>query len=114
MPATATSGPANYVNNLAMIRQSSIRNMLLDNSPLRNIAMHNMPINNLLGSREDYLKLSPSRLPAAGKYTDEGSEPDFPVKGVGSFRTACEFSHFSYDDPLIHPNKHGAAHLHVF
>jgi hypothetical protein len=42
------------------------------------------------------------------------SEEGFPTRGVGTFRTSCEFSHFAYDDPLVHPNKPGAAHLHMF
>ena len=113
-PTPTGAGPANYNDNLAMIRQAISRNTLLDNSRFRNVAMLNIPTNELLGPREDYLKFSPSRLPANGFYPDEGSEPDFPVQGVGSFRTACEFSHFSYDDPIVYPNKPGAAHLHMF
>ena len=97
-----------------MIRQATTRNTIPDSSRFRNVAMANIPTEDLLGPREDYMKLSPSRLPAASKYPDEGNEPGFPTQGVGTFRTACEFSHFSYDDPLVHPNKPGAAHLHMF
>jgi hypothetical protein len=32
----------------------------------------------------------------------------------GTFRISCEFLHFAYDDPLVYPNKPGAAHLHMY
>lgn len=34
--------------------------------------------------------------------------------GTGNFRTTCEFSHMSYDDPIVYPGQPGAAHLHTF
>ena len=34
--------------------------------------------------------------------------------GTGNFRTHCEESHISNDDPLVHPGQNGAAHQHVF
>jgi hypothetical protein len=34
--------------------------------------------------------------------------------GNAAFRAACEYSHFGTDDPIIHPGKPGAAHLHMF
>lgn len=34
--------------------------------------------------------------------------------GTGNFRTHCEESHISNDDPLVHPGQSGAAHQHVF
>jgi hypothetical protein len=33
---------------------------------------------------------------------------------IGSFRTECEFSHYSFDDPLVYPGKSGASHLHLY
>jgi hypothetical protein len=39
---------------------------------------------------------------------DNGGSPE------GQFRVACEYSHFGYDDPIIHPNQPGASHLHMF
>ena len=41
-------------------------------------------------------------------------EGAFPVPGGGQFRTSCEFSHFAYDAPLVHPGQTGRAHLHMF
>jgi len=34
--------------------------------------------------------------------------------GDGQFRAACQYSHFSYDDPIVFPGKPGKAHLHMF
>jgi len=36
---------------------------------------------------------------------------DEPFHGT---RIYCPVSHFSYDDPVVHPGRPGAAHLHVF
>ena len=33
---------------------------------------------------------------------------------LGAFRTECKFSHFAYDDPLVHPSMPGMSHLHMF
>jgi hypothetical protein len=33
---------------------------------------------------------------------------------IGAFRIRCQFSHMSFDDPLVFPGKPGAAHLHQF
>lgn len=33
---------------------------------------------------------------------------------IGSFRTNCEFTKFSYDDPLLFPGQPGASHLHMY
>jgi hypothetical protein len=94
-----------------MIRKSTTRNTLLDGSRFRDVPMDRIPIDELYGPRSDYLKMEPSRIPG---FPDEGTEPGFPAQNVGTFRTSCEFSHFAYDDPLIYPNKPGAAHLHMF
>lgn len=32
----------------------------------------------------------------------------------GAFRTSCERSHYSHDDPIVFPGKVGATHLHMF
>jgi hypothetical protein len=105
-PTPTPTPSSNYQSNLKLLQGATVRNRNLDNSAYRTTAMNNLPTGNsspLLGSRSDYLGL-PGGSPELG----------FPVKGVGTFRTACEFSHFGYDDPLVHPNKPGAAHLHMF
>lgn len=40
--------------------------------------------------------------------------PKQNTDGTGQFRFTCEFSHMSYDDPIVYPGKQGAAHLHAF
>jgi Domain of unknown function (DUF1996) len=38
-----------------------------------------------------------------------------PTPGdVGAFREACDFSHMSFDDPIVYPGKPGVSHLHTF
>ena len=39
---------------------------------------------------------------------DNGTDP------VGAFRFLCGPGHLSYNDPLVHPRKKGASHLHQF
>ena len=92
-----------YKKNLAKIRQSRVRNTNHDRSLYRNTPTDQLVIENHLGPRSEYL-------------TNSGGnpEPSFPVANGGQSRTGCEFSHFAYDDPLVHPNKPGAAHLHMF
>jgi hypothetical protein len=34
--------------------------------------------------------------------------------GTGNFRTACRFSHFLSDDPIVFPGQPGASHNHTF
>lgn len=32
----------------------------------------------------------------------------------GAFRTVCDFSHMSFDDPIVYPGQPGRSHLHAF
>jgi Domain of unknown function (DUF1996)/Ricin-type beta-trefoil lectin domain-like len=103
---TTPTPTSNYQQNLQMITKATVRNRNLDSSAYRNTPMASLPTgatSPLLGPRSDYLQ-------------NAGGNPEvgFPARGVGTFRTSCEFSHFAYDDPLVHPNKPGAAHLHMF
>jgi hypothetical protein len=34
--------------------------------------------------------------------------------GTGNFRVDCQWSHMNYDDPIVHPGRPGAAHLHSY
>ena len=36
------------------------------------------------------------------------------ANGTGDFRTVCDFSHMSFDDPIVYPGQPGKAHLHAF
>ncbi len=111
--AASAAPPANsnYQSNLQKIRAARVRNTNLDSSSFRNTPMTDIPIAALLGPRTDYITGDDGSVPGN---PGGNPEPGFPTKGVGTFRTACEFSHFAYDDPLVHPNKPGAAHLHMF
>jgi Domain of unknown function (DUF1996) len=40
---------------------------------------------------------------------DNGPQPT-----QGQFRIACQWSHFSYDDPIIYPGQPGKSHLHMY
>ncbi len=73
--------------------------------------MGSVTVASLLGPREDYIRGDDGVVPGM---PGGNPEPGFPAQGVGTFRTSCEFSHFAYDDPLVHPGKPGAAHLHMF
>jgi Domain of unknown function (DUF1996) len=42
------------------------------------------------------------------------SEQPAPSDGTGAFRVACDYSHMSFDDPIVKPGKPGASHLHTF
>jgi Domain of unknown function (DUF1996)/Ricin-type beta-trefoil lectin domain-like len=104
-------GGSPYADNLKKIRAASVRNTNLDSSKYLNTPMASINISDLLGPREDYIRGDDGVVPGApGGNPEEG----FPTQGVGTFRISCEFSHFAYDDPLVHPNKPGAAHLHMF
>ena len=96
-------GPADYDQNLELIRSSSVRNTNHDASPWRDTAQTALDIQNHLGPRSDYLG-------TPGGNTERA----FPVAEGGQFRVSCEFSHFAYDDPLIFPGEPGAAHLHMY
>jgi hypothetical protein len=45
------------------------------------------------------------------------TESEFPAVSegwLGIFRVKCDFSHSSYNDPIVFPGEEGAAHLHRF
>lgn len=104
-PPGAGPVPSAAATHLALLRAASVRNRNHDASPYREVRMADVPIDPLLGPRSDYV----NAVTVSGN-----PEPDFPVTGVGTFRIACEFSHFAYDDPLLYPGQPGAAHLHMF
>jgi hypothetical protein len=101
--ASSAAVPADYEENLELIRESSPRNSNHDTSPWRNVAQADLVIDNHLGPRSEYMG-NPGGHP----------EQSFPTLDGGNFRISCEFSHFAYDDPLLFPDQPGAAHLHVF
>ena len=92
--------PSAYKQNLAKIKNASVRNRNEDASKFRNTKMADIPIRELFGPRSEYATL--------GETASNGFD------NVGVFRAACEFSHFSYDDPIVYPGQPEAAHLHMF
>ncbi len=102
-PSVPLADPQGYTENLALIRQSSIRNTNHDTSPWINTPSDQLNPLDHYGPRSDYLNL-PGGNP----------EQSFPTTSGGQFRAGCEFSHFAYDDPLVFPNQPGASHLHMF
>ncbi len=46
--------------------------------------------------------------------TEPAPRPDNGGSPEGQFRLACEYSHFSYDDPIIYPGQPGKSHFHMF
>jgi hypothetical protein len=46
--------------------------------------------------------------------TDIQPEQVAPNSWLGIFRINCDFSHASYNDPIVFPGEEGAAHLHRF
>jgi len=102
-PAGSALAQSTYAENLNMIRASSVRNTNHDNSAWRSTPMSALRIQDHFGPRSDYV---------AG--LGGNREWHTPVEFGAQFRTGCEFSHFAYDDPLVHPDKPGAAHLHMF
>jgi hypothetical protein len=46
--------------------------------------------------------------------TQLASAPYQVVPGGGAFRIPCDFSHMSFDDPIVYPGQPGMAHLHTF
>ena len=102
-PSVPLEDPQGYADNLAMIRNVSVRNTNHDASPFANTPSAELNPLNHYGPRTDYLGL-PGGNP----------EQSFPTSGGGQFRAGCEFSHFAYDDPLVFPNQPGASHLHMF
>ncbi len=57
-------------------------------------------------------------LPATQIRLDQLTEPtpkaDNGSNGEGQFRMACNYSHFSYDDPIVFPGQPGKSHFHMF
>lgn len=106
VPIDSTASDADnvsrYRTNLALLRSATVRNTNHDQSPFRDMPSAELVMADHLGPRSEYLD-------APGG----NGETAWPVPAGGQFRVTCEFSHFSYDDPLVFPGQPGAAHLHM-
>ncbi len=56
----------------------------------------------------------PSDRLSVQSLTEPAPQPDNGASPEGQFRLACEYSHFSYDDPIIYPDQPGKSHFHMF
>ncbi len=57
----------------------------------------------------------PSNQLDMGALTVATDRPDNGSQDVeGQFRILCEYSHISYDDPIVFPGQPGRSHLHMF
>ncbi|MEM7272671.1 MAG: DUF1996 domain-containing protein [Actinomycetota bacterium] len=99
-PADTLTG--DYRSNLDLILAGSVRNTNHDDSPWIDTPSDQLDPANHYGPRSEYLN-------------NPGGNPEqaFPVPNGGQFRAGCEFSHFTYDDPLLFPGRPGASHLHM-
>ena len=101
---TEAGGTANaYADNLARILSGPARNTNHDGSPYLTTPSAKLVLEEHYGPRSEYLN-NPADNP----------EGPFPVATGGQNRAGCEFSHFSYDDPLVYQGKPGASHLNIF
>ncbi len=81
--------------NLELILSNPSRNRRFDDHEFRDVPM-------------DQINLSDLTEPGDLFNTKLVNAPN-----SGQFRVLCEFTHFAYDDPIVHPGKPGAAHLHM-
>jgi Domain of unknown function (DUF1996) len=64
--------------------------------------------------------LDPSQFPVSTfrnwgtECVNPTSEEPSTADGTGNFRIECQYSHMSYNDPIVFPGIPGAAHLHTF
>ena len=71
------------------------------------------PLRNTQSKFTRYANVPSTELDLAA-LTEAASRPDNGTVGDGQFRAACEYSHFSYDDPIVFPGQPGRSHLHMF
>ncbi len=89
-------GPGDEEENLELILSNPSRNTSFDDNEFRDVPM-------------DQIQMSDLTVPG-----DLYTEPILDTSTSGYFRVKCEVSHFAYDDPIVHPDRPGAAHLHMF
>jgi outer membrane biosynthesis protein TonB len=100
-PPPATT--ADYKSNLDLLLAAASRNKKFDNASrvnTKSVDLYDNP--ELYGNPDEF------NGNGHGAYNGDLIRPQLAM-----FRTECAFSHFSYDDPIVYPNKPGAAHLHM-
>lgn len=82
--------------NLALIKGNATRNTQYDDNAYKDIPVSDISVSDLTTNDDIY------------------NEALLDTTNSGYFRVKCEVSHFAYDDPIVHPNQPGRAHLHMF
>ena len=77
------------------------------------------PVTASTGSLLPFIDVGKIPAPAVGFAStriraESGVVPTQNTNSMGQFRMTCEYSHMSFNDPIVYPGKQGAAHLHVF
>lgn len=93
--ATAPA-PNNNAANLALLQGNPTRNTQFDDNSFKDVPMNQIAVGDLTVNGDIY------------------DEALLDTDVSGFFRVKCEVSHFAYDDPIVHPNEPGRAHLHMF
>ncbi|MEM9653109.1 MAG: DUF1996 domain-containing protein [Actinomycetota bacterium] len=71
------------------------------------------PLRNNKPEFSRYRDVPSAQLPM-DQLTRPGAGTPTPNPISGQFRMHCEYSHFSYDDPIVFPGQAGRSHLHMF
>ena len=95
-PDPVVGDPISAAENLALITSNATRNTQFDDNPYRGVPMRNIDVSDLTLDYDVY------------------NEGLIDTTNSGYFRVKCEVSHFAFDDPIVHPNNPGRAHLHMF
>ena len=96
-PTHSPTAPApDEAENLRLLGNNPTRNTQYDNNPFKDVPMNQIAVSDLTVNRDIY------------------NEGLLDTSTSGFFRVKCDISHFAYDDPIVHPNEPGRAHLHMF
>jgi hypothetical protein len=60
------------------------------------------------------LELIPSNFDVSQHLLDDEVPDSMAWEPSGNFRFLCRMSHLGHDDPIVHPGRPGATHLHMF
>lgn len=107
---------------VARIQAARNRNRTMDDSPFLCTPSAALPTATGSPLLESNLAVYANPNQLGGHFGNYGTPPFYQIAVIGdaslpngaTFRANCEVSHFSYDDPIVHPNQPEKAHLHMF
>ena len=67
-----------------------------------------------LAAMEAHASTYPAGSPGSSEMRVRSSSDRAVPADIGAFRTVCDYSHMSTDDPVVYPRQPGHAHLHTF